>query len=140
MSAFKLLSVVKTNWIHLVGFYFCIESFMLINAVAQFVQIHQLKLLFGQALLPAIILLFGYGLVPLICFYIILILTDLILFGKTSLSVFRIILIEWVIIVPVFVYWTFVYHYWLWLVLVASFYVTQVMRCRAIGKAYDSSI
>ncbi len=75
-------------------------------------------------------LLLLYGLVPLIAFYLVLLFLDLVLLTKTKLSIFDIVLIEWIIIAPIFIYWAFKYDYWLWLLLVSSFLVTQFMRAR----------
>ncbi len=136
LSRKRLTTVIKTNWIHLLGFYICIELFMVVSAIIDSKHHYQLQLFVFQLLLPALMLLFTYGLVPLIAFYLILLLLDLVLLTQTKLAIFDIVLIEWIIIAPIFIYWAFKYDYWLWLLLVSSFLVTQFIRARRAAGLY----
>jgi hypothetical protein len=65
-------------------------------------------------------------------FHILNILLDLIAFCFKKLKVIQIMILEWVVITPPFIYWAFKYEYWLWLVLATSFLCTQLIRAKWI--------
>lgn len=87
-------------------------------------------------LIGILLLLLTYGLVILIGSYAIILLLDLILFQFKGLRLIDIVLIEWVIIIPPFIYWAFKEEYWMWLALVASLLGTQLIRWRKLMKKY----
>ncbi|SNC77541.1 hypothetical protein SAMN06265337_4129 [Hymenobacter gelipurpurascens] len=82
--------------------------------------------------IPLLFLLYG----PLIIggFYAVLIGLDVLCFTVTRLPLWRVLLLEWLLIVPIFIWWAFVYHYWLWLALALSFLLTQWMRIPKIAR------
>ncbi len=59
---------------------------------------------------------------------------DGILFSIIQYKRFIIFIVEWILIVPLFIYWAFEYDYWLWLYLSAAFLVTQLIRSERIKK------
>lgn len=129
----KYLHIIKLNWLHVVGFYLVIEVVMIAYAVTHVMQTHNWQLFIGEIFLNAFFLMFTYGLIPLLLFYIILFLLDVILFASVKWSAIFVMLFEWIIISPIFIYWAFVYRYWLWMALVGSFLFTQVLRSRKLA-------
>jgi hypothetical protein len=83
-------------------------------------------------LIPFAFLLYG----PLIIagFYAVLTGLDVLCFTVIRQSLWKILLLEWLLIVPVFVWWAFDYHFWLWLALALSFLLTQWMRRPKIAR------
>jgi len=129
----KYFRIIKWNWLHVVGFYLMIEVVMITYAVAEVMQTHNWQLFITKTFLSALFLMFTYGLIPLLLFYVALLLLDAIFFNIFNKSPLYIMLLEWFIISPVFIFWAFVYGYWLWIGLVASFLFTQVWRSRKIA-------
>ncbi|QHL86835.1 hypothetical protein GU926_05035 [Nibribacter ruber] len=67
-------------------------------------------------------------------FFSALALLDVFCFSFIKNKIKTILLIEWIIIVPIFIYWAFEYEYWLWITLAISFFVTQQLRDKKIKK------
>jgi hypothetical protein len=131
----RLAKILRTNWIHLLGFY--------VTTYFSIVLFHYLGSGRFRSDLPNSIylltfsipmLFFTYGLVFLASFYTLIIFLDLIAFHFTKLSTKSIMLLEWGLIIPPFIYWAFTEEYWLWLVLVTSLLVTQLIRIRMINR------
>lgn len=128
--------IMLTNWIHIVGFYitmylsvilfklFRIECF---SFDAWVIQI-------GFGLISITLLFLIYGLPIIGAFYVTLLLMDIVFFRFTSLKSTTILMLEWSLVVPIFIYWAFLYEYWLWIVLSISFWITQTIRGRWIQK------
>ena len=128
----KYLSVIKTNWIHLVGFYIStyigLIIFRLLGMQRYSYESWNSTLFLNLLTIP--LLFFTYGLIILICFHLIIILMDLLAFRFIPVRFEYILIVEWLVIIPPFVYWAFKYDYWLWLFLTASFLCTQFIRKR----------
>lgn len=133
LSYKQLIYILKTNWVHLPGIYLCVEGMVIIQACKHVSNGFGWKIFLPQIIISAPFLIFTYGLMVIIPFYIILILSDWVLFSISKIKPFLIMLIEWVVITPVFIYWAITYHYWLWIALVLSFLITQVIRSRRIN-------
>jgi len=133
----RLIKIISTNWIHLLGFY--ITSYLYV-VFAKLIGLDSAyddwSTTIFYNLLGVLILLLTYGLVIIIAFYFIILLLDSLLFQFKGLRLIHIILIEWVIIIPPFIYWAFKEEYWLWLALVASLLGTQLIRRRKLLKKY----
>nr|MBB6139473.1 hypothetical protein [Mucilaginibacter sp. X5P1] len=135
--AFKpnyLTKIALTNWIHLLGFYLWLE----ISAIAHlFVNYDSSdnwqSILFGL-LLGVPFLMFSYGLLIIVGFLLVIVLLDLILFSIIKNNILLIMVIEWILIIPIFIYWAFKYEYWLWLGLSFTLLITQYIRSKKIGK------
>ena len=132
----KILNILATNWVHLVGFYITaylsIALFKLLGVPhygsGSWIQ----TLLLGFLSIP--VLFFTYGMEIIAGFFGGLILLDLIGFKFTKHKVKAILLVEWLLIVPIFVCWAFKYEYWLWITLALSFLVTQYWREKKIKR------
>jgi hypothetical protein len=136
----SLLKIIGTNWIHLLGFYI---STYFATIIFQLIGIHRYQgyswstTLFMN-LAGILFLFFTYGLIFILAFYLLLILMDFIAFRYTKLPVIYIILIEWVLLSPPFIYWAFTEDYWLWLALVISLLGTQLVRLKWIAAIRNS--
>jgi len=130
--------ILKTNVIHLLGFYICIETSAIINVISA----HGLDTWYATILslvLGVPFFMFSYGLIVMTFFFLVVIVLDLILFSIIKNNILLIMVIEWVIIVPIFIYWGFLYEYWPWLWLSASFLVTQFIRSSKIKKVLNKA-
>jgi hypothetical protein len=135
---FKLKSIGRillTNWIHIVGFYVVLYLYGIASKLIgvegaydtwEWQIVHSL-----WTILLAFLL---YGLPIIAGFYLVLLFLDFVLFRFSTLKPWMILLIEWSLIVPIFIYWAFLYEFWTWLVLALSFLVTQVVRLRWIQR------
>ena len=132
----KYLSIIKTNWLHIVGFYIsaytALVIFRLLGIERYSYESWNSTLFLNLLTIP--LLFFTYGLIILASFYLAIILMDLLAFRFIKVKVEYILIIEWLIIIPPFVYWAFKYDYWLWIFLVASFLCTQFVRMRKLKK------
>ena len=128
------LKIATTNWIHLPGFYitaYLTVVFFKIFGIDRFEN--WTNTLF---LTPIMILLLflTYGLIIIVAFFTVIVVLDFMAFKWTKLAIVYILLLEWTLIIPPFIYWAFKYDYWLWLTLALSFLVTQFYRKRQIEK------
>jgi hypothetical protein len=130
----NLGKLLLTNWVHILGFYICIE----ISSILQVIFYNESGSSFMGTLfslsLAVPFLMFTYGLMFIIAFLGAIILLDLALFPIVKYGPFSIMLIEWLLIVPIFIYWAFEYEYWLWLELCGVFLLTQYIKSKKIEK------
>jgi hypothetical protein len=123
--------ILLSNWIHVLGFYLCVE----ITIVYVFFTQHDKGVnTIGVLLLAAPFCLLTYGLMFILGFLLMISILDLILFSFVKQKVLLILFIEWLLIVPTFIYYSFKYEYWLWIWLSAAFLITQYIRRRKIKK------
>lgn len=131
----KYLNIVKTNWVHLLGFY---TSTYIFNIILKLIGIERYrsweKTLFFDLFFGVPLLLFTYGLIFLLSFYCLVIILDIIMFKLTNLKVIQILVIELLIIIAPFIYWAFQEEYWLWICLSISFLCTQYIRKKWLDK------
>ena len=127
--------ILLTNWIHLVGFY---VALYLTGIVMKLFGLNGAYDTWAWQLLHSLwtipLLFFVYGLPIIGGFYLVLLFLDFVLFRFFSLKPWTILLLEWCIIVPIFIYWAFLYEYWAWIILSLSFLATQAFRNRWILK------
>jgi len=129
----QYIRAITLNWIHLAGFYCCIEIMMIAFAGTELMHSHDWKNFFLSVLILAPILMFAYGLIVLIPFLVVIVLLDVILLSTINRSLLFIGLVEWVLISPIFVYWAVQNDYWLWFALIFSFLVTQLIRSKKLN-------
>lgn len=129
-----MLKCLLTNWVHLLGFYIGVEMFIIINMVMRPDASNNLNATLAALLLSAPFLMFTYGLIIITAFLLAIVVFDLVLFSVIKHRTLLIMLIEWLLIVPIFIYWAFKYDYWLWIILSATFLVTQFIRSKKIDK------
>jgi hypothetical protein len=106
----------------------CIEVMMIGYAITDLDNAFVLKYFLAKVIFNAPFLIFTYGLILLAAFYLAIVLLDVFLLTTLKIGVRYIMLLEWVIISPVFIYWAVKYTYWLWIVLITSFLITQLIR------------
>ncbi|MCB0802693.1 MAG: hypothetical protein KDB74_06315, partial [Flavobacteriales bacterium] len=132
----RILKILGTNYIHLIGFiittYFSSIIFSLLKLERYTNEFTIDSLIVWVFTVP--LLIFTYGLIFLGGFYLSIIIMDSIGFFLFPNQTRRILLIEWLIIIPPFVYWAFQYDYWLWLTLSVSFLITQLIKEKIINK------
>ena len=137
----KTTSILATNWVHLVGFfittYLSLAFFKLIGLPGSTHESWAEILLLSLLTIP--LLYFHYGIPIILGFYAAILILDIIAFNvlekyKTSL----LLLLEWLLIVPIFISWAFEYDYWLWLTLPLSFLVTQYLREKKIRRIIEA--
>ncbi len=135
----QLTYIIRTNWLHLLGFYLCVEAFMLFYAIRDFAEQRNWSHFIIKALLPALFLMFTHGLIVIVAFYISIIALDILCFKAFKMTALDMAITEWLIIAPIFIYWAIRYNYWLWIALVFSFLVTQFIRSKLIIKRQVNS-
>jgi len=119
--------ILKSNWIHLVGFYISILIFQIFTLISGSSSLSLVNLLFAP-----LMLLFLYGLVFLIGFYVLILLLDYTLIKGQKLEIKRAFFLEWsIFIIPLIVSAVY-YNYYLWIVLGLSLGLTQLKRLKTI--------
>ena len=134
-----LAYILNSNWIHLLGIYLCVEAMIISLPLYQLFRTHEWSMLPLQLLLSAPMLILTWGLVPLVAFYVVLLILDVILIATVKRSILVIVMLEWLIISPTFIYWAITYQYWLWVALVITFFITQFIRSRRINSRLEMS-
>jgi hypothetical protein len=124
-----------TNWIHIAGFYVAIYLY---GTATKLLGIQGAYDTWDWQLLHSlwtILLAFLlYGLPIIAGFYLVLLFLDFMLFRFSTLKPAMILVLEWCVIVPIFIYWAFLYEFWTWIVLSSSFLITQTIRIRWIRR------
>jgi hypothetical protein len=124
----QYIRIIKLNWLHLVGFYCCVEIATIIHAGMSVMQNHDWKTFFLSVSILALFTIFTYGLIILIPFYVAIVVLDIVLLSTVKRTLLPIFILEWVLISPIFIYWAVQYSYWLWIALIMSFLVTQIIK------------
>lgn len=131
----KTLSILGTNWIHILGFYITTYvSLILFKLIGVEENQDEWRELLLISPFTIILLFFVYGLMIIGGFYGSILLLDVIGFSIFRNKVTTVLFIEWILIILPFVQWAFDYEYWLWLTLSLSFLVTQWIRKQKIEK------
>ncbi|MEQ9309837.1 MAG: hypothetical protein RLN90_10310 [Balneolaceae bacterium] len=135
----KILKIVATNWVHIPGFLVTLYfSLILFKAVGLEETYDWTQVLFLSIFsIPFVFLTFG---LPFLAgLFIALSILDVLAFKFTKLSAKLIVQIQWILIIPPFIYWAFRYDYWAWLTLCCSFLVTQLIREKMVNKVITKS-
>lgn len=131
-----ILSILLTNWIHLLGFYmatyFSLILFKLFGLEGAENESWSETLLTSILAIPLLFMLYG----PIIIggFYTAILVLDIVGFNLKSTNTLLILILQWIIISAPFVMWASEYEYWLWLALIMSFLITQLIRKKKIEK------
>lgn len=137
----KSLLIISTNWIHIVGFYLTTYISLIVFKLIGFEDSKTEgwnQILFHN-ILSIPILFMTYGILIILGFYISIIILDLVTINRTKEKIKVILIIEYLLIVPIFLNWALEYEYWLWIPLSISFLITQLMREKridGINKTY----
>jgi len=132
-----LLNIYLTNWISLLSILIGTVFFVIITTVFQLHEAaHSIsELLRGLLFIPFFLL--TYGLIPICIFIIVMIILDTICFFQKTNYTNLILLIQWVMIIYKPILWAFEYHYWLWIGLSITFFVSQFFRSKKINKIQE---
>src|SRR5690606_16652642 len=133
----RILKIVTTNWIHIVGFYLITYLTLVIGSFFDPTEGWEPIILTG--FLAALLLFVVYGYVVVGWFYLAIVLLDVICFTWTNKWRKEILIIEWLIISAPFIYWAFEYEYWLWITLSISLLTTQMLRLKRIKEIDDKT-
>jgi len=132
MKIKRLLQVLSTNWIHLVGFYLTTYlSLILFKIIGLETDDNWISVLFVSPF-TIIILFLVYGLPIIGGFYLGMLLMDIFLFSWRNKWIKTSLIVEWILISLPFISWAFEYEYWLWITLSISFLTTQMIRTKKI--------
>ena len=135
------LKVILTNWIHLVGFYIMTYlSLIFFKALGIDSENDTWETILFLSPLTIPILFLLYGPVIIGGFYAVVIGLDFICFNLIKMKVWKILVLEWLLIIPFFINWAFENKYWLWLTLCLSFLITQFIRKRQIEKLIKKAV
>jgi hypothetical protein len=132
-KAKRIIKIISTNWIHLLGFYLCaviMTIFSIFNSERELSWIEK----FIMPFISILFLFLTYGLAVIVAFFIALGILDWLVFSTSELSILKNLSIEWILICPICIYWAFKYEYWLWLGLSFSFLITQYFRVNTINR------
>ena len=131
----KVLKIILTNLVHLLGFYVTICLFTILSwALGLSWENESWHFVLNNIFLSTNGLMFGYGPMVIGGFYTVLIVLDIICFGLLSMNAKEALIAEWLLISIPFFYWAFEHHYWLWITLSLSFLGTQLARKTAINS------
>jgi hypothetical protein len=124
-NSFKIL---KTNWINVLGVFVTvfIYSFLKTYTTSTFTLY--------QTFFSTLILVCLYGVIFWIAFVIVLIILDVLLKIKSSNTLQKKLILEWILISAPFFYWVIKYEQWIFLVAIITFLITQILRKKLILK------
>lgn len=125
----KYLNIIKTNWVHFVGFYITSYVSIILFKLLGIDGVNEswMQTIFLNFIM-VLFLFFTYGLIIILSFFLAIIILDMLSFRLTNLKVIEVLIIEWLLIISPFIYWAFKYEYWLWICLSISFLCTQFIR------------
>lgn len=130
----RTLSILSTNWVHLVGFYittYLSLIFFKLLGLEDMADYDWWQTLI-ESLATILVLFLTYGALIIAGFFTVIFLLDILGFNLFPKRTGLILSMEWQVIAPAFIYWAFEYEYWLWLTLLMSFAITQWMRKKKI--------
>lgn len=135
------LKIILTNWIHLVGFYaMTYLSLIFFKALDIDSESDTWKATLFLSPLTILLLFVISGPIIIGGFHAVIIGLDLICFNLLKMKVWKILVLEWVLIIPFFINWAFENKYWLWLTLCLSFLITQFIRKRQIERLLKKAV
>lgn len=127
------LKIILTNWIHLLGFYaMAYLSLICFKALGMDSENDTWEMILSP--LSILVVFLTYGPVIIGGFYAVIIGLDVLCFNLLKTQAWKILVLEWLLVIPFFVKWAFEYKFWIWLPLCLSFLVTQFVRRKPIER------
>lgn len=129
------MKILKTNWINYLG---VILAALVYEIVANTLNPNPtVSQTFVQSILAILFGIFFNGILFWLSFTVLLIALDWLMIIRNRNKLRLKLLIEWIIISLPFIYWSIIYERqrWLYLVAIAAFLITQLLRERLINKA-----
>ncbi|WP_076666552.1 hypothetical protein [Pontibacter indicus] len=126
------MKILLSNWINVVGIIvtaYLYTFFWTFSKPSDFEGNRLMIWLFGS-----LFTIFGYGMMSWLLFVFAIVALDMLLIFPNRRKLTEKLLIEWLLIISPFIYWAFKYDYWLWIMLAASFLLTQLLRKRKIER------
>jgi hypothetical protein len=134
MKIKRLLKIISTNWIHLVGFYITTYLSLILFKLIGLETSDSWESLLLTSIFSILLLFIIYGPMIIGGFYSAIFIMDIVAFSWTNNWRREILIIEWIIISIPFIYWAFENEYWLWITLSVSLLTTQMVRLRRIKE------
>jgi hypothetical protein len=133
------IQIWKTVWINILGIFLSAYLFGIISELAKLnfnnVSSSELTNSLAIGFFGGLFAVIGYGFIFWLGFIVVISLLELTLMSNNKERVKAVLLIEWIIISSPFIYWTFQYSQWIFLVAVIAFLITQFIRKKRIFKA-----
>ncbi|WP_184546417.1 hypothetical protein [Mucilaginibacter sp. FT3.2] len=126
------MKVLLTNWINIAGVFGAGFLF----AMGEMILEQQGNI--AAVLLGPLFLILLYGLTSWCLFIASLFIFDLLFIVKSRDNLLIKLAVEWLLISSPFIYWTIIFHEWIFGVCTIAFFVTQFLRIKLIVKAQTS--
>jgi hypothetical protein len=134
------LKIVLTNWIHLLGFYaMSYLSLIFFKAIGLDSRNDTWETVLFLYPLTIAESFFLYGPIIIGGFYAVVIWLDVLCFNLLKTQPWKILVLEWLLVIPFFIKWAFEYKFWIWFPLCLSFLTTQFIRRRPIERLLKKS-
>ncbi|MFD1258282.1 hypothetical protein ACFQ3S_15870 [Mucilaginibacter terrae] len=122
------MKAVKTNWVNLLGIFLTVTSCM---TIYNYIDPQASRTIF-QAFIASLFLVLGYGMLFWLYLIITLIILDYLLIHKKNQSLKFNLILEWILISSPLIYGIVKYYEWIFLIAIASFLITQLIRERLL--------
>jgi hypothetical protein len=122
--------IIRTTWINFLGVFVGVLLCEMISGLLD----QDLRYNLLQILLASLMSILVYGFMFWIGFIFFLLVLDLLLIVDNQSNLKTKLLLEWLLISSPFFYWAIIYQEYIFVVAVASFLVTQLIRMRIISK------
>jgi hypothetical protein len=125
---------VKTNWINLLGVF---VSVTLYSTIFNYTDPQTSRTII-QSFIASLILVIGYGMIFWLPFVVALIVLDYFLIPNKVDGLRYKLILQWMIISAPFIYWMLKYSEWIFLIAIATFLITQLIRERLIKEDFNA--
>jgi hypothetical protein len=134
------LKIILTNWIHFPGFYaMCYLSGICFKALGIDGGNDNWESVLFVSPLTILLAFIMYGPIIIGGFYAVIGGLDVLCFKLLKIQAWKILVLEWLLIIPCFINWAFEYKFWIWLPLCLSFLITQFIRRGPIERLLKKS-
>jgi len=123
-----MIKIVLSNWINIL---IVLLAVFIYAVIANYSYNNYTNYTILQAMLAAAIVVVLYGMLPWLLFVLLLVVCDILLIRKYNISIIMF-LLEWCIVSLPFIYWTIKYQEWIFIVGVAGFLISQMLRYRKL--------
>lgn len=120
------MSILKTNWINLLGVFLAVFVYGIVANILNPNPIVSQSI--WQSILAVLFGICFYGILFWVLYIVTLVAFDLLFIVKNQNNLKKKMLIEWLLISLPFIYWIFKYKEWMFLVGIIVFLITQLIR------------
>jgi hypothetical protein len=133
MSAIKTkLKIISTNWINMAVIAVATYLWCIINSFFQMNSVSDLPGTLVRGIIGGAVLILFYGAMFFAGFMIIMLFLDIILLRQNTKYLRVKLVVEWILGSSSFVYWTVIYHEWIFAVAIVAFGGAQLLREKRI--------